>query len=144
MHPSFYEPRDAIRAAGFSIHPKLASETVLVAGGSDDWRHGVSRQIAELGCRMFEAESSSAALQLLDDARIDLLLTDTAPVEDRGGITLARTARERYPTLKILLTAGLPDFRLGAFADLQCSVAFFSRPCRKEDLAAALHEAIED
>jgi CheY-like chemotaxis protein len=129
---------------GLFTNPRRALETVLAANSDSLWRKTTCRHLAELGYRTFEAEHPRAALQLLDDARIDLLLSEV----DRGdgqwdGISLARVARERYPALRILLTAGLPHFKLASFAELDCAAAFLSQPYRKEDLASALHGALD-
>lgn len=140
--PQWFETGPADRTA--LAAPKLATGTILVAEGNPAWRQTTSRHLAELGYRTFEAENTGAALRLLDDARIDLLLIDAATSGRWSTAALARTARERYPALKILLTAGLPDFKRAPFADLDCSVAFLGRSYRKDDLATALHDALDD
>jgi two-component system, NtrC family, sensor kinase len=50
------------------------------------------------------------------------------------GVELAHLARERWPTLKIVLTSGFPQDRLGTNGDMR----LLSKPFSKEELGSAL------
>jgi len=55
-----------------------------------------------------EAENGAEALRFLEDRPVDFLVTDVAmPVMD--GIELAREAKKRYPSMKILFISGYND-----------------------------------
>ncbi len=116
---------------------RRGTETILVAGGDAGWRQATCRNLAQLGYRTFPAGDTRAALQLLDDARIDLLLTEAEGAGQCDGVALACVARQRYPALKILLTAGAPGLRESGDGTAQLSPS-----SRREDLARALHTAL--
>ena len=73
----------------------------------------------------------------------NLLFTDVVMPGGLDGTELARLARERWPTLKIVLTSGFPEARVGVTAPLQEDVRLVSKPYSKEELAAALRSALD-
>ena len=142
LHPS--RRREWVIGARVATGPHAGSETVLVAATDALWRQTTCRKLAELGYRTFEAETPRSALQLLDDARIELLLCDASASGELSGVDLARFARLHYPLLKILLIADADDGELAHFAHLDCEAGFLGRPYAKDDLAVALRTTLDD
>lgn len=66
--------------------------------------------MARYGCHTVEAANAKDALtQLSSGTTPDLLFTDVVLPGGMNGVELARAARARYPTLRVLLTSGYPD-----------------------------------
>jgi PAS domain S-box-containing protein len=83
------------------------SATILVV--EDNIAVGeVSKMLLEqLGYTVKQVERPAAALELLSrDNDIDLVFSDIVMPGDMDGLTLARTIRDRYPSLPIMLATG--------------------------------------
>lgn len=61
--------------------------------------------ISELGHQVCLCESAEKALQALDEQRFDVLLTDVG-LAGMSGVELARTARQRDPSLSVVIASG--------------------------------------
>src|SRR6185437_3107776 len=63
--------------------------------------------LSGLGYRVTTATNANEALETIQsDAEIDVLFSDVVMPGGVGGVSLARTARELRPGLKVLLTSG--------------------------------------
>ena len=90
--------------------PETASGTlcVLVVEDDDLVREATVGNVTDLGHRVLEAADADAALQMLDGGIVvDVLFTDVR-LPGKNGEQLAREARQRRPTLKVILTSGGP------------------------------------
>jgi CheY-like chemotaxis protein len=110
--------------------------TILVV---DDYRVQIrmySYTLRRHGHTVLTAENGQAALEHLDTAHIDLLITDTTmPILD--GLTLLRRLRadERYQTLPvILITASEQEEETLAAAEDIAANAYLTRPISSRDL----------
>jgi signal transduction histidine kinase len=119
-----------------------AGEVVLVVEDNPRLRRVVIRQLRELGYRVLEAEGAAAALELLHRERVDLLFTDIVMPGGLDGLALARTALDRSPALKVVLTSGFPPDRVAAATHRLHGIQLLSKPASKEELAAALRNAL--
>jgi PAS domain S-box-containing protein len=142
-----YLPRSAdtgaARDTGYAQPlPRGAGQRVLVVEDNSGVRRVVARQLRDLGYRVVECDGPSAALDVLQSERIDLLFTDIVMPGGLDGVELARLARERWPALKVVLTSGFPQSRLDR-ESAAGDIALLSKPYRKEDLAAALRVALD-
>ena len=91
----------------------------------------------ELGHRVFEATSGEAALSILQENEIDLLITDYSMPKMTGG-RLAATVTERWPNVKIIIATGyaeMPDEYKGKFERL-------GKPFTERDLKAAIERTV--
>jgi len=136
-------------------------ETVLAVEDNPGLRRVVVRQLKELGYRVLEAEDGPSALKRLDVEPVDLLFTDIVMPGGLSGYDLARLAKERRPELKVVLTSGFPEAKLGngngnggngraagngngGFADGPPSgLRLLSKPYRREELARLLREVLD-
>jgi CheY-like chemotaxis protein len=120
------------------------SETILVVEDNTQLRDTAVAQLTALGYRVLQAPDGHAALRLLEQgaARVDLLFSDVVMPGGLDGYALAKTAAERQPGIKVLLTSGFPgdtQARLGAEAS---AYPLLGKPYRKEDLARAIRAAL--
>ena len=129
---------DTVRAA-----PSAAGETILVVEDNPELRALSLDRLKRLGYQVFEADSGSAALAMLETGgKIDLIFSDVVMPGGMSGYELARLARERFPLTKILLTSGY-DAELAAEQDTAASeLKVLSKPYKQADLARALRQAL--
>jgi CheY-like chemotaxis protein len=118
-------------------------ETILVVEDNPALRRVVVMQLGKLGYRTLEAENVAAAIAALEGReRIDLLFADVVMPGKLDGYDLARTARERWPKVKIVLTSGFPGNNRDARPP--AGVPLLTKPYRREALARALRDALAD
>ena len=121
-----------------------AGETILAVEDNDGLRRVVVRQLRDLGYRVFETESATAALALLEKETVDLVFTDVVMPGEVDGFMLAKTVLHKYPAIRVVLTSGFPDTKLnGAMGTLTDQVRLLSKPYRKDELAHVLREVLE-
>jgi PAS domain S-box-containing protein len=121
---------------------KGGSETVLVVEDNEAVRRVLVRQLSGLGYKVLQVENAGAALELLAQEAVDLLLTDVVMAGGMDGLDLARHARERWPALKVVLSSGFPQGKLDGNVALPNDVKLLSKPYRKEELARLLREVL--
>jgi PAS domain S-box-containing protein len=118
-------------------------ERVLVVEDNLSVRRVVVRQLRDLGYRVIETERAAAALEILAAEPVDALLTDIVMPGGLDGVELALLALERWPALKVVLTSGFPEIKNGTMQDFAESLRLLSKPYSKDELAAALRQALD-
>jgi CheY-like chemotaxis protein len=88
--------------------------------------------LSEAGFEVLEAASAKEALSRLEAETFDLLVTDHL-MPGMSGAELARTARERWPNLRLLIISGYADVD-----DIAPDLPRLSKPFRQAELQAAL------
>ncbi len=118
-------------------------ETILAVEDNDALRRVIIRQLNSLGYRVLEAKQADAALQLMEQESIDVLLTDIVMPGGKDGVELARQAVRRWPTIAVIFSSGFSQVRLdGNAVSLPPGIPLLSKPYRKESLARAVREAL--
>lgn len=130
-------------APAVSAQPAGGNETILLVEDNEAMRRVARRQLEALGYHVIEADQASTALDVLASEPVDLLFSDIVMPGEIGGFELARTAIERWPGLRVLLTSGFPEARLQGNGDAVAGVRLLSKPYRREDLAKALRDSFE-
>jgi len=116
------------------------SETILLVEDEQSVRD-LTRQALELnGYRVIAAAGPAEALELGDDVRYDLLLTDVVMPQMRGGELARRLGRDR-PGLKTLFMSGYLDGE--AFLDAEDSAVFLQKPFSLGELAKTVRELLD-
>jgi two-component system, cell cycle sensor histidine kinase and response regulator CckA len=145
-----YLPRDEratgnAAGRGATANPQGNGETILLVEDNAKLLNIAVRQLSDLGYRLLTAAGPSAAKTIIErDEPIDLLLTDIVMPGGMSGIDLAHHASARMPRLRILLTSGFPDARFGDDPNRALAWRLLSKPYRKEDLARAVRETLDD
>jgi len=136
---------DAAPAGAAVAVSSAAGETVLAVEDNEGLRRVVVRQLRELGYRVTEADGAAAALAVLASGPVDLLFSDVIMPGKMDGFALAARAVATCPGIKVLLTSGFSDANLNGNPGAAASLPrILSKPYRKEDLARALREALEN
>lgn len=119
------------------------SQHVLIVDDSLVYRRLLSKMLAQWGYQVSEAENGEAALSILADGSVNMVISDwEMPVMD--GLTLCRAIRERqfgHYVYVILLTAreSADDLTEGFDAGAD---DFLSKPVNQSELRARLHAGI--
>jgi CheY-like chemotaxis protein len=144
-----YLPRAAdgtVQAAAPSHTPTQqvgTGERVLAVEDNAGLRRLVGRQLKELGYTVLEAEDGVAALNILEREHVDLLFSDVVMPGGKSGYDLAKIARFRWPSMKVVLTSGFPDIKLTGNEGMPVGIRLLTKPYRKADLARTLREALD-
>jgi CheY-like chemotaxis protein len=116
-------------------------QRVLIVEGNAAVRRVVARQVRHLGYRVVEAERAMAALELLQNEAVDLLLTGIVMPGGLDGVQLANQVRKLWPTLKIVLTSGFPEARSKDAGGFSEGFRLLSKPYSLDELGRVLREA---
>lgn len=89
------------------------------------------------------APSGAAALRILAEQRIAVLMTDQR-MRDMTGIELCETVRERYPSVIRILVTAYSDHRTAIDAINRSGVSrYLAKPWRLDDVRQVLREAVD-
>src|SRR5262249_27765049 len=133
-----YLPRDASAVAD-DERPTAAvataaggGETILVVEDNPALRQLVVLQLTTLGYAIREAENGERALAIREGGEpIDLVFADIVMPGKLDGYGLARTVRERWPAIRVVLTSGFPGTRHDGDAAAAADIPLLTRPYRR-------------
>lgn len=115
------------------------SRAILLVDDDDRVREVTAAMLERFGYRVLAVNSGAAALAVLDERRIDLLLADFA-MPGMNGAELARTVRARLPGLPVVFITGYAEFgQLNAG-----ETAIVAKPFSEETLREKLLDALRD
>ena len=120
-----------------------AGQVVLVVEDEATIRSNVRECLEQLGYRVYEAASGTAALEVCESLRgkVDLVLTDLV-MAGMGGHELAGRLAERYPEVRVLFMSGYTEDTAARRDILLKGNPFLQKPFSVADLARAVHEAL--
>ena len=126
-------------APASSLSPAVATAPLSVLLVDDDplIQAGTAAMLEDLGHRVAIAASGTAALEMLDSERVELVVTDFA-MPGMNGLELVRQLRPRRPDLPLILATGYAELPEGE----SLSLLRLSKPYRQEDLSAAIARAV--
>ena len=124
--------------------PALAGSTVLVVDDDARIRRVVRRALERRGSHVIEADDGKTALRILDDAPVDLVITDIfMPITD--GLALIMDIRKVYPETKVIAISGGSEVIDGDYlhvAKAFGAIKVFQKPLDLEALVAAVEESV--
>lgn len=83
-------------------------KTILIVDDEEDVRDTVSEMVADMGFAVCGAESGEAALNLMSQTSVDLVISDVK-MNGMDGLSLARRLRSRFPKLPLALMTAYPN-----------------------------------
>jgi CheY-like chemotaxis protein len=113
--------------------------TVLLVEDNEEVADVTASLLEALGCRIKHARSAAEALDIFMSGGIDLVLSDIVMPGDMNGLDLARTLRERFPGLPILLTTGYSSAALDATRE---QFPILPKPYRRNQLAEVISHVL--
>jgi CheY-like chemotaxis protein len=108
--------------------------TILVVEDEILIRTAVAGYLRDCGYRVLEAGTADQAQAVLESEEpVDILFADVELGPGASGFELARWTRQKYPTVRVLLTSGVA--RMAEKADDLCDGPFLAKPYSHERLA---------
>lgn len=107
--------------------------TVLVVEDDDDQRSLAATVFEEAGFKVVECASAEAAVAVIDAKRgeIAMIFTDVRLSGRMDGVELAHIARDKAPSVPVIVTSGASGERL---RDLPESTEYIQKPWRALEL----------
>lgn len=116
---------------------------ILVADDEPDIRDVIQRALTAAGHHVTTVADGAAALQKLEEASFDLLLTDIVmPIMD--GVALALKVGKEYPDLRILMMTGYADQRDRAYNLDSLIEDIVVKPFTVDEIILKVQEALSD
>jgi PAS domain S-box-containing protein len=127
------------RSGAQARSPTGTGETILVVEDNPQLRKLTLRRIELLGYRVLEADDGPSALAILDGEQVvQLIFSDVVMPGGMTGYELAQRAKERHPSIKVLLTSGYDAEQAAAQASTRSELRVLRKPYKQADLANAL------
>ncbi len=116
----------------------LNRQTILVVEDNADVRHVAVSLLEQLGYRTLEAETASAALDVLAAGQdVNLVFSDEVLPGQTDGLALARAVADRYPRIPVVLTTGYSKVFDGG-----PEFPVLRKPYRISALGRVIHQAL--
>ena len=113
-------------------------QTILVVEDNADVREVAVSLLEQLGYRTLEAETASAALDVLASEKgISAVFSDVVLPGQTDGLALARTVSDRYPAIPVVLTTGYTKV-----FDADPEFPVLRKPYQISALGRVIHEAL--
>jgi PAS domain S-box-containing protein len=120
--------------------PRGEGQLVLLVDDEDAVRETFREQLEDLDYSVVEARSGPEALTLLSAGKqIDLVLSDVVMSGGMSGYALAARVQATHPDIRVILISGAT---LGLEETEPADIPLLTKPCSREALAEALHEAL--
>jgi CheY-like chemotaxis protein/anti-sigma regulatory factor (Ser/Thr protein kinase) len=118
------------------------ASTLLIAEDNAVSRKMYSEALADEGYNIIDVGDGPAALDVIKNEQVDILLTDVV-MPGMDGIELLEHAREIQPNLRAVVMTGhsTPDTIIGMFRNHACD--FLAKPFGVEELRAVIQRAAE-
>ncbi len=120
------------------------TERILVVEDDDLVRRTVVHHFKNLGYRVLEADSGTAALEILQGKEpVDLLFTDVVMPGGLMGQELAAQASRLRPGLRILYTSGYTENSFLRDSPLDFGAVLLAKPYTREALAQQVRSVLD-
>ncbi|PSQ96885.1 MAG: hybrid sensor histidine kinase/response regulator [Bacteroidetes bacterium SW_9_63_38] len=117
-----------------------SGERVLVVDDEDFILETAREALFDAGYRVHTASGAEAALTVVGEQAVDVVVTDLR-MPEMDGFDLIRTLRAQHPNLPIVAASGVADGRTDEALDAGAD-AFLAKPFSAETLQSTLHEAL--
>jgi two-component system response regulator HydG len=115
---------------------------VVVADDEASARSGLGTFLREEGFDVILSEDGSSALDRVQEAAPDVLVTDLR-MPGMDGLALLQRAREVDPALIVVLTTGFADVETAVRAMQEGAEHYFTKPVQLDELVLVLRRALE-
>ncbi len=132
--PRVEEAVEREKAAPASAETLEGDETLLVVEDQDNLRQLLCRSLRLLGYKVVEAASGAAALAVLEERPVDLLVTDVV-MPGISGRQLADRVTESRPGTRILFMSGYTSDVIARHGMLESNVELIEKPFTARELA---------
>ena len=121
---------------------KNRQEVILVVDDSPDTLEYLHRSIEHMGFTVCSCDNAKEAIKLLEETRIDLVITDYH-MPFVGGLDLIRHVRENYRDSEVMMITGYASVE-GAIEAIKAGAEeYLSKPFTDEELEQAIERSLE-
>lgn len=121
----------------------MAESKLLVVDDEATIRNFLVRVLERDGYQVQAAQDGREALHYLEATPFDLMLTDIK-MDRLDGVELLREARQRYPSLAVILLTGHATVDSAIAALRAGAYNYLLKPVKNEDILAAVAEGLEE
>ena len=115
--------------------------SILIVDDSYDMLEVLRRQLNALRYATFQASTVSDAMDMLKNARIDLLITDMR-MPGLDGMHLVKYTKAHFPDIPILVITGFPSVSGAVEAVKSGAMDYLSKPFTARELEAAVEQIL--
>lgn len=126
----------------WSLSSKGAVETVLLVEDEPGVRRSAARILEGGGYRVLEASDASEAVQMSENATIDLVVTDVIMPGGSSGKDLADELSWRRPDLPVVFISGYGSEAIAERGVLSSSTSLLEKPFTAQQLLDVVHRSI--
>jgi response regulator RpfG family c-di-GMP phosphodiesterase len=122
----------------------LGDLTLLLVDDDDMTRETLLAIVRHLGiARVYEANSVAGAVEVLEQAEVDVVLTDIH-MPGKDGLTLVKEIKTRWPSTPVLVLTGYPTIEIAIDAMKRGASDFIMKPFRIEQIELPLQRALKE
>jgi DNA-binding NtrC family response regulator len=119
-----------------------AAEKILLVEDERLLRMTVRERVQRVGYEVLEAETGAAALELLEQDEVDLMLLDYR-LPDMTGIDVLRHVHDKYPDIAVILLTAYSSINGAVEAMKLGAIDYLNKPVDYDDLLATIQKALE-
>jgi two-component system response regulator PilR (NtrC family) len=120
----------------------MAAGTILIADDEALARQSVAEALRDEGYQVYEAADGQAALKLLEDVEVDLVLSDLK-MPGADGLTVLKTVRDLYPQTMVMLMTAYASVETVVEALRLGTQDYLLKPILLDDVLHKVHRLLE-
>ncbi|MDT8304089.1 MAG: sigma-54 dependent transcriptional regulator [Sedimentisphaerales bacterium] len=119
-----------------------AKERILIVDDSVSTLEVLQRNLTTVGYQVFTATSVTGAIKILDQTRLDLVITDLK-MPNVSGMDLVRHISENFKDTEVMMITGYPSIEGAVEAVKTGAEEFLAKPFTDAELLSAVERALE-
>jgi len=131
-----------VETAIVDLDTNIVDATILVVDDEKALRELTSKNLSNRGYHVLLAESGKKALELLEQHKVNIMLSDVI-MPEMSGYELARQVKKTYPDVKIQMISGYSDEAILNEEDKILYDERLLKPCATDLLLQRLHELLK-
>jgi DNA-binding NtrC family response regulator len=120
---------------------RVSKQQVLIVDDDSEMRALLTDLLVDEGYEVHQASDGAAALALIDERRVDLVVSDIR-MQGMDGMALLREATTRYPDLPILMVTAFGSIETAVEAIKAGAFNFITKPFKLDDVMVMVRRAL--
>ena len=119
-----------------------AKERILIVDDSESTLEVLKRNLTTAGYQVFTAPGVSGAIEILEQTRLDLVITDLK-MPNVSGMDLVRHIRENFMDTEVMMITGYPSIEGAVEAVKTGAEEFLAKPFTDTELLSAVQRVLD-